>query len=100
MIKLTKIELLDAQYPGLANQVRQWFTAGISCVRVAELLFERYGEGARLWPSTVGNFRLKRWVPERQLLLEKRILIQAKLEVACEREIKQALACKRRGGAE
>lgn len=100
MTKLTKVELLDRQFPGLADQVRRWFVAGHSCVKVAELLRHQYGEAARLGQSTVGSFRVKRWVPEREMLREKKISILAAQEVAQEREIKAALACKARGEVE
>ncbi len=39
---LTKIEKLDQTFPGLADDVRQWFGQGISAKKITALLFERY----------------------------------------------------------
>ena len=100
MIKLTKIERLDQQFPGLADQVRNWFTQGISCEKVAVLLAERYPLAAPVGHSTVGSFRRKRWVGEMELLREKKIAVWAAQEVAREREIKAAFACPAGGDVE
>ncbi len=100
MNKLTKIELLDQQFPGLANEVRKWFAQGISCEKVGVLLAQRYPLPAPLPHSTVGRFRSHRWVPEMELLRQKKIEAWAAQEVAREREIKMELACKARGEVE
>ena len=90
MKRLTKIEKLDQQFPGLADDVRKWFAQGISCEKIAELLFERYQ--VSLSAAPIGSFRCRRWVPEQDLLQEKRIETLAAQEAAREREIKAALA--------
>ena len=92
MTKLSAIELLDQRFPGLADRVRKWFAEGVSCQKVAELLVEQYGAGARVAHSTVGSFRLKRWVAEQRLLQQKKIEILAAQQVAQEREMKAKLA--------
>ena len=88
--QLTRIERLDAQIPGLAEQVGTWFAQGLPVRRVAVLLFERYH--LSLPPRTVGNFRARRWVPEQERLREKRLEALAAQEVAREREVRAALA--------
>jgi hypothetical protein len=97
MTKLTKIERLDQQFPGLADQVRKWFTQGISCEKVGVLLAERYPLAAPVSHSTVAAFRSKRWVPEMEMFREKKIAALAAQEVAREREIKAAFARQARG---
>ena len=66
MRRLTRIEKLDQQYPGLADSVRDWFNQGISSEKVKELIREKYGFTVGRWD--VGYFRTERWVPERELL--------------------------------
>ena len=92
MTKLSRIELLDHQFPGLADRVRQWFAEGVSCQKIAALLVEQYGAAARTAHSAVGSFRLKRWVPEQRLLQKKKIEILARQQVAQEREMRATLA--------
>ena len=89
-LQLTKIEKLDTQYPGLADDVGKWFSQGISSCKVANLIFEKYR--MVVVPRTVGGFRSRRWVPEQKLLREKRIAARAAQEAAREREIRQSLA--------
>jgi hypothetical protein len=90
MKQLTKIEKLDGQFPGLADDVRKWLTRGIFCREIAGLLAEKYP--VSVTTGTVGSFRMRRWVPEQELLREKRIEALAAQMVASEREIKAALA--------
>ena len=92
MTKLSRIELLDQQFPGLADRVRKWFAEGVSCQKIAALLVEQYGAAARTAHSTVGSFRLKRWVPEQRLLQQRKIEILARQQVAQEREMRATLA--------
>jgi hypothetical protein len=90
MRQITRIEELDVQYPGLADEVRTWFSQGIAAAKVAALLFEKYG--VRVQPTTVGSFRSRRWVREQQLLQKRKIEILAAAEVAREQAIKASLA--------
>jgi len=92
---LTKIEMLDAQFPGLAEQVGQWFAQGVSAIQVAALIFERYQ--VSVLPGTVSSFRCRRWVPEQKRLREKMIGLRAAQQVAHEREVKTALAAEPSG---
>jgi hypothetical protein len=88
--QLTRIEMLDAQYPGLEDDVRRWFTEGLTTAKVAERIREKYG--ISLPARTVGGFRSTRWAPAQRLLVEKKVEAQAAHEVALERAIKQSLA--------
>ena len=90
MSKLTKIEIFDQRFPGLADNVRKWFAQGISAQKVAVLLFERYQ--VSISTPGVGRFRSQRWVPEQELLQEKKIAALAALEVAREQEIRASMA--------
>ena len=89
MSKLTKIEIFDQSIPGLADNVRKWFAQGISARNVSALLFERYQ--VSIPRSGVGHFRSQRWVPEQELLQEKKIAALAALEVAREQEIRASM---------
>ncbi len=89
---LTKVEKLDYQHPGLADQLRQWLSQGISSRRIVELVFGRYQ--VCLSKSAIAYFRKARWVPEQEHLLEKKIEARAAQEVAREQETKAAMAWK------
>jgi len=86
MKKLTKIEQLDQQFPGLADDVRMWFWQGFPVLRVVDLLRERYHVSVP--KSTVGNFRARRWVRERESRLRQLVTRQAATEVTRELEMK------------
>jgi hypothetical protein len=90
LYRLTKIEELDAQHPGLADQVRNWLAQGVTVARIADLLFDRYH--VSLSKHTVGRFRKRRWVPEQDLLRERRVTALVEREVAREIEIRDSLA--------
>ena len=75
MPRPTRIEQLDAQFPGLADQVRSWFNHGISAERVALLLREVYG--VQVPAPTVANFRARRWAKEVRRRLAERIAAEA-----------------------
>lgn len=90
MKRLTKIEKLEGQFPGLADDVRKWLARGVACDEIAGLLSEKYP--VPVSPSQVKIFRAHRWVPEQELLREKRIAVLAAQMVASEREVKAALA--------
>jgi hypothetical protein len=92
---LTKIEILDQQFPGLADQLRQWFCQGVSAEKIAARMFERYQLSVS--PTTVGSFRSRRWVREQQLLQKRKIEILAAAEVAREQAIRASLAAKTPG---
>lgn len=79
MKMLMKIEKLDHQFPGLADSVRNWFAQGISAQKVSDLLREKYKVSV---PRTdIAYFRARRWVPELELLREKRIAAQVAQEM-------------------
>jgi hypothetical protein len=86
---LTRIEKLDQEFPGLADDVRKWFSQGISSEKIAVRLFERYT--VSLTEAPVSSFRLRRWVPEQRLLMEKKIAAQAAFELEREREVRAAI---------
>jgi hypothetical protein len=90
MKTLTKIEKLDQRFPGLADNVRKWFAQGVSAKKIAVLLFQQYQ--VSLSPTPVGSFRSRRWVPEQELLRERKIAARAALEVSRELEITASLA--------
>ena len=92
MKRLTKIEKLDQEFPGLAGNVRKWFARGVSCEKIAALLSEQYQ--ISLTPSPVGSFRSRRWVPEQEELREKTIETLAAQEVARCQEITAAMDAK------
>jgi hypothetical protein len=90
MKKLTKIEELDQRFPGLADKVKMWFAQGIPARKIAELLFEQYKVSVSATP--ISSFRSRRWVPEQELLREKRLAALAAREVSREQAIKASLA--------
>lgn len=87
---MLKIEKLDQRFPGLANQVRQWFNEGVTVRKVEELLALRYN--VRVPRPTIGRFRARRWVPERELSREKRITAAAIGELLRELQLKDSPA--------
>jgi len=90
MGQLTKIEQLDMQIPGLANQVRMWFDQGVSARAVRELLREQYGVSVS--ETLISNFRAWRWAPERLARQARRT------DVAATAEFERLLAMKRSSG--
>ena len=89
MKQLTKIEQLDAQFPGLADSVRNWFAQGVTAEHIVGLLFEKYQ--VSLTTSPISSFRNKRWARERERMEEARITALVALEVAREEEIKASM---------
>ena len=83
-----KIELLDQRFPGLADRVRVWFNQGVPVLKVAELLLERYHISVPR--ATIGNFRSRRWVREREELNRAEVMGRAALEVSRELEMKDS----------
>jgi hypothetical protein len=63
---LTAIEKLDQRIPGVAAQVRSWFDQGYSAQKVSDLLREQFE--VHVPRTTIGYFRVTRWVRERELL--------------------------------
>lgn len=96
MSKLTKLEKVDQQLPGLADDVRKWFAQGISCTRIAALIAERYPISLSRTP--VARFRARRWVPEQERLREKRIELLAAQELAREQAIRDSMLAEVAGG--
>jgi hypothetical protein len=95
MKRLTKIEQLDQRIPGLAENVKKWFSQGISSEQIAVLLYNHYR--VVLTSSPVSSFRSRRWVPEQELLEDKKLSILAALEVAHEQEVRASMAVQARG---
>jgi hypothetical protein len=55
---LTRIEQLDQRFPGLADQVTDWFIQGASVREVSELLFLQYN--VFVPRTTVSSYRARR----------------------------------------
>jgi len=89
MPQRTRIERLDQEHPGLADQVRAWFDQARTVKQVSALIQAHYG--VFVWPDVVGNFRRVRWVREREEAREKR------LTAAALAEFRQWLALARAG---
>jgi hypothetical protein len=87
---LTKIETLDQRFPGLAGQVRKWFDQGIPQLKVVDMLRKQYGVAVA--KSTLGNFRARRWVREREAAREMRLGALAIEELVRELEMKGSAA--------
>lgn len=60
--RLTRVEQLDAQHPGLANDVKKWFSEGLAAGSIAEEVRKKYGAVMR--PTTLGRYRICRWLFE------------------------------------
>lgn len=90
MKRLSKIEKLDQQFPGLADKVRVWFNLGLSAPKVADLLRAQYAVSVPR--TTIGYFRATRWVRERQLKQQEQIAAQAAQQIAAERAMKASHA--------
>jgi hypothetical protein len=86
MKQLTRIEKLDQQYPGLADQVRRWFALGVHVRKVSELLHEHYHVSVP--QATVANFRAHRWVRELEARDAESARRGAAVEICRELEIK------------
>ena len=89
MKQLTKIEQLDQQIPGLADDVRNWFAQGVTSEQIVGLLFEKYQ--VSVTTSPISSFRNRRWAPERQRIEDQRIAALVALEVVREQEIKSSM---------
>ena len=89
MKQLTKIEQLDARFPGFADDVRNWFALGVTAEQIVGLLFEKYH--VSLTTSPISSFRNKRWARERERLEDARIAALVALEVAREEEIRASM---------
>jgi|SRR5271157_5041427 len=90
MKKLTKIEQLDQRFPGLADNVGKWFAQGFSAEKIVALLFDEYH--ISLSKTPVSSFRSRRWVPEQDLLRDRKIAALVALEVSREQEIRASMA--------
>jgi hypothetical protein len=88
--RLTKVEELEVRHPGLADQLRVWFSQGIFVRQIPELITEQYK--VPVSESAISSFRRKRWVPEQELLREKKLNAIVALEVAREQEIRASMA--------
>ncbi len=69
--RLTRIEILDHDHPGLADQLREWFLQGIPVRKIPPLVLEKYN--LRVSDTHVARFRRRHWVRELDLAREKRI---------------------------
>jgi len=90
MKRLTKIEKLDFQFPGLADQLGEWFAQGIGVREIPRLLLEKYNISISATP--VAKFRCHFWVPEQEMLREKRLNALAELQAAHEQALRASLA--------
>jgi hypothetical protein len=88
--ELTRIEILDTQHAGLADDVRKWLTQGITVAKIVTLILEKYQ--LSLSPGALWRFRCKCWMRELELLREKKITLLAEQEIARERAVKASLA--------
>jgi hypothetical protein len=86
----TKIEQLDLQFAGLADDVRRWLLQGITSARISRLLFEKYQ--VSISPRMVGRFQSDRWVPERRLMRATGILKLRRATCPCPRMARMAMA--------
>jgi hypothetical protein len=97
MLRLTKIEKLDQQFPGLAADVRRWFAQGIPAKKIPPLVAEKYA--VLPTKSSITRFRFLRWAPEQRRLQEKRIALLAAREVTREEAVRVAMTRDRPGEA-
>jgi hypothetical protein len=88
MKMLTKIEQLDQRFPGLADKVRLWFDRGVPMREVSKLLFQQYTVSVPR--ATLGNFRARRWVREREARTRAEVKRRAALEILRELEMKDS----------
>ena len=72
---LTKIEQLDQRFPGLPDQVRDWFYQGASVREVSELLFLQYD--VYVPRTTVRSFRARRCARELDFFRQERMTAAA-----------------------
>ncbi len=93
--RLTKIEMLDHQYPGLADQMRQWFLHGIPVRTIPRLVFEKYKLSISATP--VARFRRRRWVREHEMAMQQRIQVLVEEQIACEEAKRARIRNSRRG---
>jgi hypothetical protein len=87
-LRLTTVERLDADYPGLLTAVRTWFDKGISCEKISALLLANYH--VQVKPNTVGYYRSTRWKPEKENTRECRITFQALTEARSDKDLDEA----------
>jgi hypothetical protein len=85
---LSTIEKLDQRFPGLASRVRVWFDQGAPVLKVCELLSEQYNVSVPR--ATVGNYRARRWLREREARIRAIARRRAALEVLRELEMKDS----------
>jgi hypothetical protein len=89
MNKLGMVEQLDGIFPGLADQVRMWFLQGVPVRQVPRLLMKQYNVSISATP--IARFRTRRWVPEQEIVREKRLTAQAALQVSREETMRASL---------
>ncbi len=75
---LTEIEKLDGKHPGLAHAVKSWFDLGIPDNEIPARLATRFG--VTITEKMAEGFRIKRWVPEKELIAEKMATTKAAIE--------------------
>ena len=98
MARLTKIEVLDAEHPGLEDDVCRWLTQGMTAAQVAGRLLEE-----RRLPnlnSAVSAYRKKRWVPMRRRIQKQKEARIVDLELAQELAVRRSLSAAPEGGRE
>jgi hypothetical protein len=87
---LTSIEKLNRRFPGLVAKVVGWLNEGKSARQIRELLREKYSISVA--KSTLGYFRTKRWVPQREAVRQRTLTVLAQQEILREKALRKALA--------
>ncbi len=93
--RLTKIEKLDHDYPGLADQLREWFLQGIAVRKIPGLVLEKYQ--LHISETPVARFRRRRWVREHEMAMQQRIQVLVEEQIACEEAKRARIRNGRRG---
>ncbi len=93
--RLTKIEMLDHQYPGLADQLRQWFLQGIAVRQIPRLVLEKYE--LHISETPVARFRRRRWVREQEMAMQQRIQVLVEEQIARDEAARAGVRNSRRG---
>ena len=75
VLKLTDVEKLDGQFPGLAYEVKSGFDQGLTAAKVAECISKRFP--VQVTKRKIQSYRSKRWVPDKKKLEEAALAAQA-----------------------
>lgn len=89
---LTRVEILEADHPGLLTDVRNCLEHGWSNARTSQFLRDKYH--LAIPTRTLGTYRAKRWKVQRQEIEAKRQNIQHVAELITDRDLDNALLAK------